>query len=489
MFDQKPRRKGVTNSLTLRVEKNDNFITYCKKLLKIISEKIIWGFSRQFFALHFKTQAMLVLTPLMIVITILLTMTHYQFYKINFIQDYLTFYGSQVVIPYIESIDNFKDELQNELVTHNADDKFDTLLFYKVYFKELSRNSFLDDNVMTSIGKSNNIFRDLKYPEYLENLDFEIKKEDLISFIDELNEEKEKLNSTENQLSNSFFSPEGIYLKNFMKIFYLFTPLFIQKENYEGNVLSSIYMIAYQVNSTENSGVYFQYPIGAEYVHSKGVNFSPYDTFNDPVPEFLNADENYINWFKTKDSNFIRNFDSLGRTDMVYSNSFDLYINKWEYIFPLIQFKLQHKGKTIIIEVISKYYKDSSRISNNTLFSFLNLQEKYEDLMMFEANSKYINGPSVISYLKTFPLETSAIYDTYFSEGMLSLDTNLNYQGFNLDSLDFRFFSYLEYHYDINPHFLYDVNIFKLIFLYNSFFIKVREMRKSYSNQERKYKF
>jgi hypothetical protein len=491
--------------------KKEKWHKTCEIFLKSIWAKLFDSCFKKFRNFYFTTQALLFFTPLMFILMISLIITHSSEFHNNILVEYLNLYESMLIRPVVENIKTFEVELENLKLIDKVDSNYKMLLFNKIYFKELTEKNLMQELVFDYLDENSNLEKLGRLNEnLLSNTQISNLNNELINIIS-AGDMKSIFPPTEKiyQELNSYSTP---YLQNFLQIFYLTSPLLIQNENFNENLLLKFYLMFYPLedkHNFNNSNIYFQYPIEDQYVSYENINFKPYDIFSDPYLYYMKGKSNTSevnsneikNWFSDLDHSFINKipkskifegkdgFFEKCQNDMIFLIDISSALNMESYNLPYTQFLVEYNNKTIIFAIVSKYVRQTSFKEGYQYFSFLNLINNYqrsvaeytkteESALTLKSpiQDKYIYNSHLISLTKIFPFIVPDTFEKYSRQGMVSSNDKLNYLHTNMDVVEFKNFNKMDKVYHISQYFQADLLIYNVIYIYNSFFLKLQEM-------------
>ena len=463
--------KNKSNKTLSTTKSKKTFLTQINSFIKNIKNFFIWLIN-QINSLLSKcsmlTHFTLILVPVSILFIVLIFYIHLNFYDSLFRFNYYKGVKEEFLDHYITEIDDMHSELETFLIKESYLD-LENILFFEIYFKELSSIGLLDNSSEKIFPDIHNtdIYKELDEFYSIINMDIEYSVDDneAIYYVDERNDS----------------------LKEFAKIYYYMLPVINYGIYFSGVYLDQTFLIAYEFDKEERNiekeELFFAYPKIKQYFN-KGNNFKPIHGYLSPKvsktkyerPEMIENRYYNDNFFIKQDWDF-RNFINLDQESWSIISFNHLNIenngNITKNLDITLQLNINRNDRHFIINIIFRL-KQKEDIKDETIdysaFIIRNISEYHNFL-----NDRYSdNDTFVISQQEFTEYSLSIVDNNFFHYGLFDNNYNFFKNGVSFDSFNLNLLFDPFKNYNTVDGFSYDLKYLSTLYLYMKLFQNIQ---------------
>ena len=401
-------------------------------------------------------QFIIFIIPISLIIALSLIYIHIYFFSEIYKFDFYIIIKEEFLRYFITNLDDNNSNF-NQRRTSLLMEDISNLVFFKIYFEELSTYGLFDENdekIFPNISnESEDVYKSLEFY----NTIFSIPKNMSEHYIDSRNDS----------------------LSELYKIYYYFFPLIAAETNSAKTFINQTFLIAYKINEKkdiEGDVKFFNFPrINEDFVQNNN-NFHPYNNLIAPritgcLDYEISKQTNDEN--KVYDTNWFIYFDCQFRKEPIFSfylNFFHLNennkgsINKTNVVTMQSQI-VNNKNETFILNIIFFFNQknlaqgaceDSVFLVSN--YTYYNIR-KYSDFQTFILTNNDITEIALSSHLSK-----------YFHYGLISLDESLYSDGIFYDNININLLAEPSKTYSTIDGFNFDIRYFSSYYLYSKLF-------------------
>ena len=465
-------KKKLKNSINFNISNIFCCFRFCSVIIKKYKE-----FSSKISIL---VQFILFLIPTLLLIAGFLILIELYFFDIVIKFDYYAVIKEEFLKYFLTDLDDINFDL-NQKKTSLLFEDISNLIFFKIYFEELSSYGLLDNNsekIFSDISDMDeNIYKSIE----LNNTIFSIPKNMSYRYIDSRNDS----------------------LSELAKLYYHFYPLIATETNSINTPINQTYLIAYEVdenNTRVGDELYFNFPrITDDFIQNN--NFFPYNNFISPSVEKTCDDEQLNDIILESDTdeeemlveeeveegeeeeegggdktvfnkNWFTFFDCIDR----FQDKYDLYINYFHLnennrgsinktnIVTLQSHLFNNENKSYIIDII--FFMGQKKLTTDVFEDSVFIVNKY-----IPNNKKYSDNQTyVISNNDITEIALSSQLDEYFHYGLSYENDNFYSEGVFYDNIDINKLYEPEDEYKTIDGFYFDLRFFSSFYLYTKLF-------------------
>ena len=452
------------------------------KKLNIIFEflscfkKSIISLKNSFFKLiskfSFLIQSIIFKIPILIIILSFLGQIHvYMFTKL-----YSYNYYSAVKNQYLNDLTQEIKEKYFELDTLETKSRFDeveSLLFFNIYFKELTTMGLVDQE---KIG---------------ENYIFPPITNETAYIYSNLNKMSEKLEINNNynisidDIKDNFNNSKTI-LSEFAKVYFYLLPSITVNQEKQYIYLNQSFLIIYEYDDKLNeinsdNYFYFVYP-KSNSLYNSGNNFNPGNIKTNPIiyksinhnftinSNNNNNDYDEENWFSKQDYLFRNNSNNVNKSIISFEHLNYNFFGKLNKTFIIsLQSYFENKNKKYIINFINFYHQNNftSDTLSYSIFLLNNNSDIYKPLIIRKYSDNY---SFVISQSNITEISMSTTLDSYFHYGIRDRKNSYYEFGISFDNFDLNKMSAPSMFYDTLEDFYSDLIFISQVYLLGKLF-------------------
>ena len=456
-----------------------NLVSNLKKVINIfvcifnLFYKIITKIYACFSKLSLSIQFSICLIPLSIIMIIIIFIIHVYFYTELYSFNISKTLKEEFLDLYITQIDDFLPELTAQVIKETKLD-FENLLFLQVYFKELTKDGFLDSN------NTNKKF----FPEFYGD-------ENIISLFSSLNNYKGiEINFTldENAVKSYLDERNVDQLGELTKIYYYLFPSIWQESLLINSLINQSFFIAYEFDQESkniiNENIFFRYPknndgfkvdnnfVPSHYLLNPLVSYYEYD-HQETFGEFI-GHYSMENWFMYNDYQFRKKIkiDDEFLTEISFTHQNienDGDINKSLIVSSQQYIKIDNRY--YIIDILFFYNQMSFKPGESDYTSFI-IKNNFSNNVNETDNARYSDiATYVVSVTDATEYSIGEMDFRFFHLGLYSSRYNYYYMnGIFYDYFNLNAFYDYSRNYTSGKKGGYDLYFYSALYLYKSLF-------------------
>ena len=404
------------------------------------------------------------LIPISIIFTFLLFYIHLKFYDRLFRFNYYKAVKEEFLDHFITEMDDINSELEIFLIKESYLD-IEDLLFFEVYFRELSSIGVLDNS-------SESFFPEIHYSS-----------ENTYSSIDRY---YKKVNlgyqyTISSEEAEYFIDKRNDSLKEFAKFYFYIFPIINFKFFFSGITIDNTYLIAYEFDDKRNiinEELFFSYP-KISHPFNPTHNFFPSHGYLSPIV----SKNNYANSKIINDTYYLENI--LRKHDFNFRNLVDLngegmgqiYFGHMNYeangnitkdLLATMQLNINRENRHFMVSILFSFNQREliDDIAEYSTFIVRNESENHNCI-----NEKYSdNNTFVLDYQDFTEYSLSTLNTKLFHYGLYDKNYNFHINGVSFDSFNLNcMFDPIKY-YSTVEGFKFDLKYLSAFFLYFKMF-------------------
>jgi len=460
-----------TSSRELKMKKINIFFEF----LSCFKNAII-SLKNSFFKLiskfSFLIQSIIFKIPILIIALLLLGQLNVYMFSQLFSNNYYSAVKNEYLKDLIDEIKEKYFEL-DDLETKSRFDEVEELLFFNIYFKELTTMGLVDQK---KIG-GNYIFPPITN-----------ETASVYSNLNKISEELEMNNnySISNNDIKDYFNNSKTILSEFAKVYFYLLPSITVNQEKQYIYLNQSFLIIYEYNDklneiNDDNYFYFVYP-KSNSLYNSGNNFNPGNTKTNPLI-YKSINHNFTinsnnnnngydeeNWFCKQDFLFRNNSDNINKSIISFEHLNYNFFGKLNKTFIIsMQSYFENNNKKYIINFIDFFHQNNftSDTLSYSIFLLNNNSDIYEPLIIEKYSDNY---SFVISQSNITEISMSNTLDSYFHYGIKDRKNSYYEFGLSFDNFDLNKMSAPSMFYDTLEDFYSDLIFISQVYLLGKLF-------------------